>query len=512
MPQRHALFLDLTHVSAYSWHGGTLRPEGRFAGDAPGTEAFVEFLRRHRSSIYYLIADVSEEGYQIEDVPYVQGRDRQALIERRLAQYFFGTPLAAAISLGRDKTGRRDEKIMFTALTRPQHFEPWLEAIGEAEVALAGIYSLPLVIANLFHSLQRRSGRYLLLSLSNSGLRQSFLVDGQLRFSRLTPLATDPIAEFSSACAIEAEKIYQYLIGQREIERGQRLETLVLCHPSQLENLRRRCHNTDELRFDFVDLTAVSHTIGLKTPPEDSRSELLFTHLLLKKPPPWQFAPAPARRFYRLWQWRTAINAAAVVILASCVLFGIKAGVQTYALRQQTESLSTATAIDQRKYEAVLKTLPPVPVSADQLRNLVSRYEELEKHSPQIDTTLQQISRALETSPRVDLRRIDWRASPTADAAMGSVSQSNAQAAGAGYFVIAELQAQLPQSMADDHRAILETVERFVADLKKNKAMEVRILHMPFDLASGQSIKSSTQAGTTQVEAPKFALRLVQAV
>lgn len=147
MPQRRALFLDANRITAYAWQGGRIQSEGYFAGDVPGLEAFSAYLKTKRSSLFYLLADVAEEGYQIEDIPFVQGNDRKALIERRLSQYFYGTPLATAVSLGRDKTGRRDEKMLFSALTRPQFFEPWLATLRQSETRLAGVFSVPLILA-----------------------------------------------------------------------------------------------------------------------------------------------------------------------------------------------------------------------------------------------------------------------------------------------------------------------------------------------------------------------------
>lgn len=520
MPQRRALFLDANRITAYSWQAGHLLSEGNFAGDVPGLQAFVDYLEEHHTSIFYLVADVAEEGYQIEDIPYVQGNDRKALIERRLGQYFYGTPLTAAISLGRDKTGRRDEKMLFAALTRPQYFEPWLAALRQAETQLAGVYSVPLVIGSLFKALERNTGRYLLLSLCHAGLRQSFFQDGQMRFSRLTPLATGSVDEYAVACAVESAKIYQYLVGQRQVERGTPLDTLILAHPGEAESFRVKCRNTDELRFEHVNLVEQASKAKLKTVVPSSRAELLLLHLLLQKPPPHQLAPASERKFYRLWQMRFGLNATASLILASCLLFAAKGFFQAYGLRQETAAIAEASTTTRQKYEAVLKTLPPMPVSADRLRAVVGSFDEIEKHSPPISATLRLISKALDSSPMVDIQRIDWLPTPNAmdTAASAGLAAPVTPSGGTvpppsgSYFVVAELQAQLPVSVANDNRAILEAVDHFVTELRKNDRVSVNVLHMPFDLASGKTIKSSTQEGAAQVEAPKFSLRLVQAI
>ncbi len=520
MSKHRALFLDANHVTAYSWQGGHLRAEGTFAGDTPGLQNFVDYLGRHHSSIYYLLADVAEEGYQIEDIPYVSGNDRKALLERRLGQYFYGTPLTAAISLGREKAGRRDERMLFTALTRPQYFEPWFAAMRQAETQLAGLFSAPMVVNSLFKTLGPKDGRYLMLTLCKAGLRQSFFQDGQLRFSRLTPLATGSVEEYSLACAVEAAKIYQYLVGQRQIERGTQLKTLVLAHPAETASFRQKCRNTDELHFEYVDLVERASKVGLKTPVSDSHADLLLLHLLLQKTPSYQFAPAAERKLYRLWQWRFGLNAAAALILIVCLLFSTKNFFQTYTIGQEVELIKLDSAMSKQRYASVLKKLPPMPISADQLRGVVDRYNTLQKNSPPITTTLNQLSRALNNSPQVELDRIDWLPSSNPADSVGSEGGPSVKIApnamlsgsGAGYYAITEIQARLPAAMANDNRAILETVDRFIDELKKNQGMTVTILHMPFDLASGKTIKSSAQTGVAQVEPPKFSLRLVQAL
>lgn len=518
MSKHRALFLDANHITAYSWQGGNLREEGTFGGDAPGLENFVAYLRLQRSSVFYLLADVAEEGFQIEDIPYVSGNDRKALLERRLGQYFYGTPLTAAISLGRGKTGRRDEKMLFTALTRPQYFEPWFAAMRQAETQLAGLFSAPMVVNSLFKTLNKKDGPTLVLTLCKAGLRQSFFEGDQLRFSRLTPLVTSSLEEYSLTCAVEAAKIYQYLVGQRQIERGKKLETLILAHPAETASFRQKCRDTDELHFDYIDLIERGSKLGLKSQSSDSHADTLLLHLLLQKTPPYQFAPTPERKLYRLWQWRFGLNAAAALILVVCLLFATKNFLQTYTMGQEVESVKLDAALTKQRYEAVLKKLPAMPVSADQLRAMVDRFNTLQKNSPPITMTLNQLSQALSISPQVELDRIDWLPSSNPadsvnpDTGAGAKTAPNATLASgsASYYAIVEIQAHLPAAVANDNRAILEIVDRFVDTLKKNQGMTVTILHMPFDLASGKTIKSSAQTGVTLVELPKFSLRLVQ--
>jgi hypothetical protein len=77
-------------------------------------------------------------------IPFLRGADRRRSSARKLGQLFFNATLTTSISLGHEKSRRKDERIMLAALTNNELFAPWLERPGTCRVALAGVYSLPL--------------------------------------------------------------------------------------------------------------------------------------------------------------------------------------------------------------------------------------------------------------------------------------------------------------------------------------------------------------------------------
>jgi hypothetical protein len=87
MATKRILQADGTSLTAHCWQGGRIRTEAEFSNEPAGIEALAGYLKKHRSSLFYLLADTAEEGFQLEDLPYVQGGDRNALLKRRLGQY-----------------------------------------------------------------------------------------------------------------------------------------------------------------------------------------------------------------------------------------------------------------------------------------------------------------------------------------------------------------------------------------------------------------------------------------
>lgn len=510
IPQRRLLYLDTNHLGAYLWRAGMLLREGSFQANEAGIAAFTEYMAKQDGSNFYLLADVAEEGFQLENLPSVRGADRRALVNRKLGQYFYGATLATTVSFGRAPTGRRDEIVLFTALTRQQQFEPWLAALGSAEAQLAGVYSLPLIGGRLLERIQPSRERCLLLAWTQGGIRQIFFENGQIRFSRLTPISTTSAAEAAIACAGEARKIYQYLLGQRMVSRGVAIPTLVIAHPAQLTAFSETCRSTEELQFQIVDLRVLCDGFGLRSLPEDSRCEALFLHLLASRPPREQFAPAGDRRFYRLWQARFALTGIGAVTLMGCLLFGGKLFHDAMALRDDTAAHNAQTATETQRYGAILKTFPAMPTTTDNLRAVINRFDDLEKRSGSPEQLFLAISKGLQDAPKVELSRIDWMlsVSPDEQGPQPDARRAGAVPAAAGaLYAVAVIHGHVPTADPNDQRALLETINGFAASLRKDASLRITAQRLPFDIDSGKSLKSGAQ-GPSGAPESGFILRV----
>ncbi|MDD5249614.1 MAG: hypothetical protein PHY45_11545 [Rhodocyclaceae bacterium] len=490
MATRHVLLLDADGLTAYRCRDGAAACAGRFA--AADAAAFRAYLKQCPDDVYHLLADVADESFQLEHIPHVTGRSRRALIARKLDQHCQGTPLAVALPQGRLADGRRDERMLFAALTRPQDVEPWLPLLEQLEIALAGIYSMPQVLAALPPA--RAAAPLLLLTLARGGLRQTLLEDGRLRFSRLTPLADDDIDKAAAACAGEAAKIHRYLCGQKLVDRDAPLTALVLAHPAQLEAFRRHCRDGDELRFDYLDLAAEARRRGLTTPLPDSHGDAFFAHLLIADRPRRQFAPAAARRFYRLRQVRRALDRSGLAAFAAALLFAALQLPDAVRMRQHAAQLQAQNEVAERGYRDAQQALPPSALPAERLREVVGRYEQLLRAAPGPAPLFGRLGAALDDFPQIELQRLEWR-----------LAQEVGQAAA-------------PAASVDVHGALLPGIDRhrqlavvdgFADRLRSDPALQVRILKLPFAIESSKPLKSTDGADAAQ-EPALFVLRVTQ--
>ena len=509
MAAKRILLADGTGLTAHYWHAGRIKFEAEFSNEPAGLESLANYVKKHRSSLFYLLADIAEEGFQLEDLPYVQGGDRNALLQRRLSQYFYNTPLALAISLGRAKDGRRDEKILFAALTRPEALTPWLDTLRESEAILAGVYSVPLVLAQFGTQVLGGEGPVLLLTLSHGGVRQTFFDQGKLHFSRLSQLATRGIDEIGRVCASDSAKIFQYLVAQRQIPRGSALRTVILAEAGQVRTLQDYCQSSPEIQFEYVELGASAKKLRLKDAVEDSSADSLLIHCVASKPPAQQFAPASETRFHRLWKVRSALTSLAWIALGACLLFAGKSALRVAELRDQIELIRLAAAEDTRRYDAILDGLPKVNLTPDNLRALTSRYDALQKRLPALEPMLVHLSHALNENPRIELGRLTWRLADSPDGAANAGPARPIAANNAGGWVVVEIEAQLPLVLVSDQRAQLALIDSFAARLRTAKT-DVRVVSRPFDIESDKSLRSTGDARAVSTDVPKFSLRLAR--
>src|SRR3970282_1001766 len=141
---KRLIYFTADDHSVYAWSRGRLTVEAKFPGDDLGVTAFREYLSGHRGALFYAVADLAGEDFHEELIPYLRGGDRELVVQRRLAQRYRDTRLAAALSLGHVRGERRNERLLLTSFTNTQRLTPWLDALAESEAKLAGMFSAPL--------------------------------------------------------------------------------------------------------------------------------------------------------------------------------------------------------------------------------------------------------------------------------------------------------------------------------------------------------------------------------
>lgn len=498
MTGRRLLYLNTHRLSAFACQGGRLEAEGVFENDEDGRGQFATYLKQHRRSHFSLLANVAEEGHALETIPFLQGRDRKILIARKIGQHFLGTPLAAATSLGYEKSQRKNEKLLLSALTNPAHFEPWLQRMAQAEIALAGIYSIAQLGGALLKSIGLTAGRSLLLTLQDHSIRESYLVDGQVHFSRMAPLTDSSIAGVASAFAAEAGKLHQYLIGQRLIGRDDALPVFIIAHPQSIPAVERACPDRGPLSFTIVDSHVAAAKIKLHALPEDNRCDTLFLQLLASQPPAQQFAGEAHRHHYCLSQIRRGLIAAGIVALVGSFLFAAR---QTYVAQthlQEAAALTASQADLDRRYQEISATFPQLDIDHDTLRRLTGRYGEQRRQQRQPTAAYVQVSQVLDHMPAIVLGSLDWKNGP--------FLPSTAAVAENTETLIVRGSIQLERATA---RQTLAAFEQFVEALRSTPGTTVKVQQRPLDIESGTALRGGDGL-SEETQLRPFAIEMVR--
>jgi hypothetical protein len=482
--------------------------EAEFSPTEEGRRRFAEYLAQNPKSVFSLLANVADEGFHVERIPYLSGSDRRKIIERRLSQAFYGAPLTAAMSLGHEKGRRKDERLLLVALTDTAFFQPWLDGIAAANTALSGIHSLPLVTAPLIEKLRLPPEPCMLLSVQDESIRQSFFDKGELRFSRLVPLPQHGIAQ---TLAAESARLQQYLASQRMIGRGQTVTAHVLAHPGAFDALRTNCIDTQALRFDFVDLTECARRVGLKTEPRDSHAETLFLHLLAARPPSVQFAGEDLRRSYRTAQARSRLEGAGALALAVCLLFSGNALFDARRVAQDAGAIASEAAAARQRYDEIVRTFPSAPADYEMLKDAIDRYLVEERRSASPAAFYREISRAFDAEPSVEIDGLTWMIGsvesdpPDSDATSGDARQVPEDDE---RLVV---RGTLRLGARATTRQLLGAFNRFVDALRANADWRVDVFRQPLDVASGASLRGGD--GVREEEKPRdFGLRVTRRI
>ncbi|MFX4226730.1 MAG: hypothetical protein ACFHHU_02180 [Porticoccaceae bacterium] len=146
--QRKALIIIVkdNEVQILTWDKGVLNHNAVFSADEHSFDVFGRFLDSHIDFPVIIVADVIEESFRYDSIAHVSSNDRKAILNRKLEYLFRDTVYRTAKVVEREATGRRDDKVLLSALTKPDQLEPWVKLIVERNMAIQAITSAAYVI------------------------------------------------------------------------------------------------------------------------------------------------------------------------------------------------------------------------------------------------------------------------------------------------------------------------------------------------------------------------------
>lgn len=489
MKTRVLMFLSASQFQAHVWDDGALTHSQEFNDNQEGREQFAAFLRTWHYPAF-LLTDMIEEDFRHETILHLRGKERNAQIQRKFEQFYRNTPFREATLHQRQQDGRRDDEMLFSALTNPALIQTWLDVMLQEHIPLVGIYSVPGISKPLVRNIP--SDHILLLTWEKgAGLRQTYFNAKRLYLSRLTPVADEQ--SFCDVVATEASRTQQYLKSLSLLPLGQTLQVYIVCDAADRGELQSRLHDAGDMAYAYLDIKQLCHDVGLHNGHPGSDATPLLLHLLATEPPPTHYANTEHTHYYGLWHanrrllWLSVLIACAGLLLGSLNLWEeSRMNADSIALQAQAQQLT------QRSRQIILG-FPAQLAPADDMKSVVTTLRKLDSYTPPPEEVWLGLSIALETFPRIRIDHLSWQ------------SGEAAAKGGSPGTQVMKISGQL-EGWENGYRDSLNYLNRFQQALKERN-YEVTDLVLPLDVSSKGSISDSALEGNG--EPANFSLQLI---
>ena len=516
---RRILYFTADENYLYDASGSTLRLEAQFQTSEAGVAEFRDYLRGRRGTLLSVLADVPGEDFHEEQIPYLRGADRDAVLRRRLAQRYRDTRLAAAFSIGQVATEeRRNERVLLASFTNTQQFSPWLDALEESGARLAGVYSAPLLAPRLAARLGVKTGRAFLVTADRAGLRQSFVENGRLRFARLERTVDTTPQALALFVRSETHRLAQYLATLRALPRdGAPIQVLVVAPPGERRTFEQVLGSDARLTFRTVDADEAARAAGLKALPPGASAEAYYLHLAAKKPPREQFANREDRRRFQVWQLQRGIVVAGAAVFGLCALAAGARWLEALDVRGQAESQTLEARRAAENYQRITASFPVTQTSTENLRATVVEFTRIASHTAAPEAAFVHVSHAMDEFPQFELDRIDFsvghpdrrdRTAPLTPLTSSNTAGSKPDLQGDSAMRL-EISGRVNATERNDYRAITAQVRRFAAALGTS-GYELARTDLPFDVTPEGTLTGDIGGAAESTEAPRFTVVLLR--
>jgi hypothetical protein len=431
----------------------------RFA--ATGAAEFAAWLRRHPDARFDLLVDVQDEEQHLERLPRVRARDLRLLVKRRIeqryreAEFSLVTPLAPV--RGRWSLPARPQPspdgtqpMLLSAIRGGDALAPWLPMLRGAERAIVSMVS-PALLGALAAQRIARGADGLLVSLAPGGLRQTLVIGGRLRFSRLAASidGSDP-----QAVQAELARTLQYLQMSQALPNGALAaggfavwllphgfaEVPRLVSGVEVDGGRRAPVTVHPLaRFGVRALAGEGAA--------DTGALALWLDPSLRRPLGAGYAHAGLRRFETLAGWRRALWAAGGVAAtgAAVALVGAElvAAGSTDDPRRLVPSASVAAEIERLQREIAAH-----PLTGAEIEATVLGAEALARRTVDAPALLRAIGEAMPADDALRLTRISWSRVPAGGAGGEDLAGGQVATPAAGVGIAVPAAVPVPTAVA----------------------------------------------------------------
>jgi len=435
---QHVLYVGPHGLVAMRLQRGAWRVTARFVAEGEVAAAraaeFAAWLSGFPRDRFELIVDVLDEEQHADQLPRVGARDMALMVRRRLEQRFREAEFALATPLSgtaeRRARGLRrgggdaaaGVPILLSAIRSPASLAPWVPRLRETERPVSAMVSPALLAPRVAKRIAPHASG-MLVSVAPGGLRQTVIVGGRLRFSRLAAGIDGTDLE---ALRAELLRTAQYLqmaqtVPAELLREGRFQLWLVTDGIDDAARMPSTLTLDSGARMPVTPVSLAELGAPALLEADGSAARLgalaLWLDPKLRRPLGAGYASRSLRRFdildrvrKLLWATGGAAVAAASITLAWVEL----SAVGSRSDPEHVEQRRTRDLAEQQRLQAVIGAQP---LGGSELEALVRTAGALERRRVDAATLLRTISAAMTDDPDLRLTELAWmRQAPGAGA------------------------------------------------------------------------------------------------
>ena len=404
------LLLNDSGLQLFSWDNGALTWKSAFRATPSELEEFGNALDGYRDVPVIIVTDLIEESFRHDTVVHVSGGDRAAVLKRKLDFVFRNTNYRLAKVTERETSGRRDDRIMLSAITKPDLIEIWVKVLIEKRFAIQSVTSVAHLLQDFAAIGKLDQEEFMLLINAEQGgnLRQTFLRKGMVMFSRLTPMQSRENTLLGSDILQETLQLRQYF------ERIQFVpyESVLRIHVySAFDDkfLQLESRSSESNRFEVVDvgsqLAAMAVDLGGQAP---SPVYYFIAKVLAGRQPTNIYAPPSATKYQDLRKFAQMVWITAGVVVMAGLGICIPPALSIWDQWQQRDAFLAQSRPLEDEYARLSERFPETPIPSREMQLVVETHDMIQKQVYSPIDVLSIVADALVGSSGLQIMNVSW--------------------------------------------------------------------------------------------------------
>lgn len=505
------LLVNSDRLTVYHRERDFIAVELECCNDQEGLDGLATLIEKDRNRPNTILLDLVEEEFRVEKTPWLLF-GRKDLFAATASRLFRQARRRHWRILGRESEGRRDARVLFTAITNEAPLKPWLTILHRLKAPLIAIRSVPLLSAHLIKPLAITAPLALLVSEQRGGLRHTFFRNGLPTISRLAPgYGDNTLGDYVDFVRDEISKTRRYLQRLQLLPPGADLDIYLFNSPGILEAVVASGPIDEGVRLHPLPLPEAAAALKCRWPIEEEyRADSLFALLALKHRGN-DYATAADRRYATHRQWRIGLDLAALLLLAGAIAESGALVIDAYTLQQQREALVLNRARYQQLYNQEITASLPTDLDPGLIKDRVLAADYLAGVAADPRQILTELSRVMSDYPEFKINELRWRADgfhlgtdgKTTTGRLSADDQTTTQ----GLRQVLEVSGAIALKQ-DAVRPAFEHFNQLTAELPRRitRFDHLEVVAAPFDLSPAGTIRRTQ---TAKEKPPSFAFRLV---